>query len=156
MNAASGAFQLSGFLWCKPPGRARAGRGTASQTFKKQKFQYLVIFKDLLFKDHPDLRGEGTGGWEKSLLYELHIEKEENRPIEDPARTSWGLEMLDTILPSLQDLGRNVLPTLPLLSQEGKLLEVGALGLNLYLLEGWSGRPSSISLGGHVTLSTSW
>ncbi|KAF6102509.1 coiled-coil domain containing 81 [Phyllostomus discolor] len=26
--------------------------------------------------------------------------------------------MLDTILPSLQDLGRNVLPTLPLLSQE--------------------------------------
>ena len=63
--------------------------------------------------------------------------------------------MLDTILPSLQDLGRNVLPTLPLLSQEGKLLEVGALGLNLYLLEGRSGRPSSTPLAGRVTLSTS-
>lgn len=44
--------------------------------------------------------------------------------------------MLDTIFPCLQGVGKNVLPTLPLLSQEGKRLEVGALGLNLYLLVG--------------------
>lgn len=44
--------------------------------------------------------------------------------------------MLDTIFPCLQGAGKNVLPTLPLLSQEGKRLEVGALGLNLYPLVG--------------------
>lgn len=42
--------------------------------------------------------------------------------------------MLTTVVPSLQGLGRQVLPTLPLLSQEGKLHEVGALRLNLQLL----------------------
>lgn len=44
--------------------------------------------------------------------------------------------MLDTIFPCLQGVGKNVLPTLPLLSQEGKRLEVGALGLNLICLLG--------------------
>lgn len=69
-------------------------------------------------------------------MYKLQIKEEEKRPVEDPARTDWTLEMLDTIIPSLQDLGKNVLPTLPSLSQEGKRLEVGALGLNLHLLLG--------------------
>lgn len=67
-------------------------------------------------------------------LVKLYIKREEKRPVEDPARADWGLEMLDTIVPSLQGLGRQVLPTLPLLSQEGKLREVGALRLNLQLL----------------------
>lgn len=64
------------------------------------------------------------------------MEKEEKRPIEDPARADWGLERLDTNVPSLQDLGRQVMPTLPSLSQEGERYEVGSLGLNLHLLEG--------------------
>ena len=34
--------------------------------------------------------------------------------------------MLDTILPSLQDVGRHLLPTLPSLSQEGKRQGPGA------------------------------
>lgn len=72
----------------------------------------------------------------KSLLYKFHIKKEEKRPGEDPAKADWGLQMLDTIIPSLQNLGRQVLPTLPLLSQEGKWHEVGAWGLNLQLLGG--------------------
>lgn len=41
--------------------------------------------------------------------------------------------MLDTILPSLQDVGRHLLPTLPSLSQEGKRQGRG-LGTKLYLL----------------------
>lgn len=65
---------------------------------------------------------------EKSLLHKLHIKKEEKRPGEDPARADWELQMLDTIIPSLQNLGRQVLPTLPLLSQEGKRHEVGLGG----------------------------
>lgn len=69
-------------------------------------------------------------------MYKLQINEEEKRLVEDPARADWGLEMLDAIVPSLQDVGKNVLPTLPSLSQEGKRLEVGALGLNLYLLVG--------------------
>lgn len=44
--------------------------------------------------------------------------------------------MLDTIIPCLQGVSKNVWPTLPLLSQEGKRLEVGVLGLNLDLLVG--------------------
>lgn len=72
----------------------------------------------------------------KSLLFKLHIKKEEERPVEDLARADWGLDMLHTIVPSLQDLGRQVMPTLPSLSQEGKHCEVGTLGLNLNLLGG--------------------
>lgn len=64
------------------------------------------------------------------------MEKEEKRPVEDPARADWGLERLDTIVPSLQDLGRQIMPTLPSLSQEGEHYKVGALGLNLHLLGG--------------------
>lgn len=72
----------------------------------------------------------------KSLLYKLHIKKKEKRPAEDSARADWGPQMLDSIIPSLQNLGRQVLPTLPLLSQEGKRHEVGARGLNLQRLGG--------------------
>ncbi|XP_058924488.2 coiled-coil domain-containing protein 81 isoform X1 [Kogia breviceps] len=44
------------------------------------------------------------------------MKKEEKRPFEDPA--NWRLEMLDTIVPSPQDLDRHVLHTLPSLSKE--------------------------------------
>lgn len=70
----------------------------------------------------------------KSLLYKF--QKEDKRPAEDRARAYWVLEMLDTIFPCLEGVSKNLLPTLPSLSQEGKRLEVGAPGLNFYLLVG--------------------
>lgn len=83
------------------------------------------------------------------------MEKEEKRPVEDPARADWGLERLDTIVPSLQDLGRQVMPTLPSLSQEGERYEVGAQGLNLHLLGGQVEDLLPHPLEWHVGLATS-
>lgn len=69
--------------------------------------------------------------------------------------------MLDTIIPCLQGVSKNVWPTLPLLSQEGKRLEVGVLGLNLDLLVGGQVKNFlyplkwSCHLGNHLGLSGS-
>jgi hypothetical protein len=80
----------------------------------------------------PRSRGRGLESG-KITLVQTPYKEETHR---GPAPSVPGPEMLDTIVPGLQEMGRQVLPTLPSLSQEGKLLGMGAPGLGLPLLVG--------------------
>ena len=88
---------------------------------KKKTFKQEKKNRDLgIFKVHPNFPGEGGWRVRQPRLCKLHLKKK-RRSIH-----LTGPEMLDTILPSLQDVGRHLLPTLPSLSQEGRRQGLGA------------------------------
>jgi hypothetical protein len=79
----------------------------------------------------------GGRRWEKSLQYKINIRKEEKKPTKVHHWVDLRLEMLDTIVPCLDDMGRQILYMLSTLNQEGKWLWMGAWQLGLLLLSWW-------------------